>query len=289
MERKPKRLQTNQTFNNQEWRTLLNETCQAIDTEKVGLTVISPWGFEVTNDKIFLSKQLRRFYCYIGIPKVSTKKPDEVANAFTNELFKRLKAYPEFYQQVVIKIVQEHLYKLKPNDYHCLTTDKLIDIQARVVKNNILDDYADYLVATLDSVANAKGECKNYQTNKMWRARAYQLYIMEEFLYGDLLMSMNDRQIQLMDAVYSRIDNQINQFYYDQEMHVGLEKEEATIFNELIFPRMKQAIEKVEKADDLVTVKIDAYHHSDDLVININADIYQQVHDKVTKSYLNFI
>ncbi len=55
----------NNRFNNQVWRQLLSEVAKTIDPQ---LQIIAPFGFELTQNLAFLSKRLRRFFCYIGFP-----------------------------------------------------------------------------------------------------------------------------------------------------------------------------------------------------------------------------
>lgn len=58
----------NVLFCNKSWRDLLENVCKQIDTNNIGLQVISPFGFELLEDKKFLHRSIKRLYCYIGVP-----------------------------------------------------------------------------------------------------------------------------------------------------------------------------------------------------------------------------
>jgi hypothetical protein len=48
-------------FNNKLWRKVTTQICNDIDFEN--LEAISPFGFELLNDKKFLQNNIRRLYC----------------------------------------------------------------------------------------------------------------------------------------------------------------------------------------------------------------------------------
>lgn len=56
-----------ESFNINLWRKALDKAAaQTTAITNIGINVITPFGFEVFQDKRFLNKPLRRFYCYLG-------------------------------------------------------------------------------------------------------------------------------------------------------------------------------------------------------------------------------
>src|SRR5690606_8774997 len=117
------------------------------------IEIISPFGFELMQDQRFLSGNLRRFYCYIGIPEASGESPQRYAREFDQVLSAYLALHhPDFHSRIVIKAIQDQFLLLKPSGYQCQHDDILIDIQTRVIDSTLLDDYANYIICSLSSI-----------------------------------------------------------------------------------------------------------------------------------------
>ena len=59
------------TFNNQFWRKTLSEVCRQIDSKNIGLQVISPFGFEILENRNFFIKKFKTFLCIYRCAKAS--------------------------------------------------------------------------------------------------------------------------------------------------------------------------------------------------------------------------
>jgi len=178
-------LYQNSQFNIQLWRTVLDRLIDDIDKPKIGLEIISPFGFEVMEDHRFLNSTLRRFYCYIGILTKYFEFAEQIAYKFDQNLTSLLaNKFPAFHDEIVLKAIQENFIKLRPPDYQCTPHNKLIDIQCRSMTTSLLDDYADYLICCLAALYFGKDEPKFFNDNLRFRNRTYQLYVMIEKIYG---------------------------------------------------------------------------------------------------------
>ncbi len=107
------------SFSNAAWRNLLDVTCKKIDKKQLGLQAISPFGFELLEDKNFLYKSIKRLYCYIGIPNVNSSLCDlmEVSNAFSNELMCSIQKIGMMQSDVAILVIQDKFILLHENNY----------------------------------------------------------------------------------------------------------------------------------------------------------------------------
>ncbi len=279
-------------FNNGLWRQIITEACKITDQYfKVGLEIISPFGFEVLEDKKFLSNKLRRFYCYIGAPYQSNVDKNEVVSLFKQVLFSHLESIESrMLEDIVIVIQNEHLDKLRPDNYLCKLTDKLIDIQFRPVTKDILSDYANYTITTLDGILSNKGESGCYKTNKMRRWRLYQLYIMQEQLFGELISPMSPDECAAYHELFNFISNMIQIFYTPSMMDIAPNATEQHILNFLIKPRLnliKNAV--LGDSNELLEVSCRAYHFEDMLNLHISKQIYWHAFNKIRRTYLSFV
>ena len=86
----PKKIEAknSELFDNKIWRNLISKICREIDQNCLGLQVISPFGFELLEDKKFLYGSIKRLYCYIGIPFGANNIFDqaEIADLFFKKL-----------------------------------------------------------------------------------------------------------------------------------------------------------------------------------------------------------
>ncbi len=163
----------------------------------IELSVIVPWGFEILNNLSYLSRRLRRFYCYYGINTNSVIDKDKLGHSLGMSILNKLEIVDRvFYQRIVALLVGEVPILLRDSNYVCSIDDCVIVI---VVKNSddILKDYAHYIIGTLDGISRNVGEVSNYMNYLIPRWRLFQLYLMHEELFGYLLPKMSILQQRL--------------------------------------------------------------------------------------------
>ncbi|HVY53306.1 MAG TPA: hypothetical protein VHA13_02185 [Gammaproteobacteria bacterium] len=276
-------------FNNRFWRQILTEVCQKIDGQNIGLQVISPFGFELLEDRNFFSRNLRRFYAYIGIPGRINFEKDAIASDFKKSLFAKLTQIgTQFIDDIVIIYENETLHKLRNNDYICKPTDKLLDIQVRSVEIDILTDYANYIIAILDGLYREKGEGKDYNTCEKQRWRLYQLYIMQETIFGYLLPTMTISEKIAYGSISTMIRNSIQVFYAINTSTSKPSWQEKEIIHHLIKPRIEKMYNAVNSENNHPKIKLSCkgYHFADELNLIIDLDIYHRAIDKIKRTYL---
>lgn len=274
-------------FNNQMWRKLLKDTCSVLQSEHPTISAISPFGFELLENKSFLHGQLRRFYIYVGEENGSF----DLANKFGKVLFEKLlKIDSCFLNDVVILIENDQLIKLKKNDYFCLPTDKLIDIQVRTTQSDVLSDYADYIIASLVSIDQEKGEVAGFRESKKFRWRLYQLYLMHEKLFGQLLQPLTAQQLHSYKVMAYYISNRID-IFYNGNIEETLSADEKSLVDNLIKPRIKQMIEAITPGvnERKFTLQCCAYHYNDKLELTLGELHYQCAVNKIKASYLRYV
>lgn len=176
----------NVPFCNKSWRNLLKNVCKQIDTNNIELQVISPFGFELLEDKKFLHRSIKRLYCYIGVPSNSRFDGNlaAISKIFSEQLLSSIHEIGLSLSDVAILVLQEKFTFLHEDDYQCSHDDKLIDIQTKTISDDILSDYANYIICTVDSICSKKEEPKHFVENKRHRCRTFQLYVMLEKIFG---------------------------------------------------------------------------------------------------------
>ncbi len=283
-----------QPFNNGLWRKLLQGVCQEVDAQyALGLDVISPFGFELLEDKRYLYKNLKRFYCYVGFPEKANVDKHDIEKAYADALLKTLKQhYPAVFDDIAILITHNNkLHKFRPDNYLCTPADKLIDISAHPVKKDILSHYADYLTASVSTLFNKTGEADVERNSEyVMRVRYYQLYIISETLYSQYLPALSPQEIRLSRSVFASLSNSIQALFTPQSTPPT--EEEKYIAKHLIDKRLARMhaflTAASEKAADIVTIETGCYHTDHHFSFSLNQDIYEDATSKVKSTYLNF-
>lgn len=281
------------SFCNKSWRNLLENICKRIDKNNIGLQVISPFGFELLEDKRFLCRSIKRLYCYIGIPVNSKFNDDlyEISKAFSEHLISSIHEVGLNKSDIAILVLQEKFTFFHENGYQCSSSDKLIDVQAKMISSDILCDYADYVICTVDSICSKKEEPEHFFENKRHRCRTYQLYVMLEKVFGYLLPPMTKFQTENFLSLFKLIDNSIQMFYISSELFIDASEYELHILNSLIQPRvelMQQAIRSSSESNESMILQCEAYHVPGKLELEINKNIYKQAVKKISATYLNY-
>jgi hypothetical protein len=275
------------SFNRFAWMSFVNDVTKSFELEHgIKLDVIIPWGFEVFNNEAYLYKRLRRFYCYFGIePNLKIDK-EKLAYELGMSIINKLKKTDErFYRQVVACLAGETPFLLREPNYMCQFDDCVI---VAVVKNsdNIMRDYARYILGTLDGIAKGVGEISDYMNYLIPRWRLFQLYLMHEELFGYLLTKMSKDQQNLKDKCVSNASNHIWPFYNFPASNVPASFLEQKIINDLILPRIFE-IKQVIIADksEIIEDKIESFHSEQSLNIYISKERYGSVIEKIILTY----
>ncbi|MFN7096253.1 MAG: hypothetical protein ACK4PR_01640 [Gammaproteobacteria bacterium] len=279
-------------FNNQLWRDILAHTASLLSEElNIKIEVISPFGFEVTQNPHFLTTQLRRFYCYIGMEKYSTYNKEFVATRFYEHLFDYLSVLnTAFLDNIAIVIFNQHIHLLNDHQYHCQPQDCLIDIQVREINHDIITDYGNYLIASLAGLYEHKIESMYFYEDIRYRWRTYQLFVIHEHLFGHLLPPMTEEHSRQFKRLFSFVSNSINIFYHSAGLHTFANSEEIALYRNLIQPRITSMIHAIRADDkDNITLSIPAYHFDDVLTIEIDHLLYEKTLDFIKNSYQQFV
>ena len=167
---------------------------------------------------------------------------------------------------------------------------KLIDIQTKSISNDILGDYANYVICTVDSICSKKEEPEHFFENKRHRCRTFQLYVMLEKVFGYLLPPMTMFQEENFSGLFKFIDNSIQIFYTSSELFINASQYELHILSSLIQPRvelMRQAI-RLSDPVELINLRCEAYHVPGKLELEINKNTHKNAVEKIRATYLNY-
>lgn len=278
-------------FDNRWWRELTENVGNKVSKlHGLKVKVITPFGFEVTENKTYLFKNLRKFYCYLGVEKSYQNKRELVTKDYKQLLFKDLKVEnPVFFADVIVAIENDRLEKLRPNNYVPKQQDKLIDIQFRAVEKSILLDYADYIIANLSGLANLQGESAKYYANAVHRSRTLQLYVMQECLFGNLIEPMKLAEKVLFGETFKYIHNMLRIYATEKPAEIEATVEEKLIYEELIVNRVRLMIKAVNQNNEKTTINCVDYHAYRPLNLLIDTVAYDNAVDKIARTYSNFV
>lgn len=280
-------------FCNASWRNFIADICRQIDKNELGLQIISPFGFELLEDKKFLYKSIKRFYCYIGIPGKNAFGCDPIAlsKEFLEKLMASIHEIGMRRSDIAILVAQDKFTYFHENNYQCNNSDKLLDVQTKIIKDDLLRDYANYIICTVDSICSKKEEPRHFFENKRHRCRTYQLYVMLEKIFGYLLSPMTPFQKENFFSLFKLIDNSIQMFYTPSELLINASEYEVHTLRSLINPRvelMRQAIQVASCSSDLMKLQCEAYHVEGALELTIHKTIYENAVKKICSTYINF-
>jgi hypothetical protein len=276
-------------FNNALWREMLNLTSTEVNSFfNLDIETISPFGFEVLMDKRFLYGNLRRFYCYIGTKKnISQDMQAKVIQYFYEILMQKISSkYSSLFTSIVLVIMKEDFVYLIDKYHDCKPNDKLIDIQLRQVETSILDDYSNYIIASLGGLVMEKGEVKGYRDRAVNRWRFYQLYIMQEELYKQYSPCMSKHEMELFKNISHLASNMIKVFFNNDSVSHEISTHEELLFQELVLPRIN-ILYKVAGGNhkNIMTIHSSSYHVKDDLSLDIDKRMYEDIMLKIKNTY----
>jgi hypothetical protein len=276
-------------FDNKRWRTILNEAASSLHSQWGRFEIISPFGFEVTGRKSCLEARLRKFYCYIGFPSHDPSLRNALCDDFYKALIFFLKKHdPPFFFDLAFLIKNEKFIKLKSDNYQCLPSNKLLDIQIRDTEN-IYNEYADYIISSIPSLIEKTGECQQFKECIRYRSRAFQLYVMYEHIFGYLIEKMSLEEYALFLHVHHLIDNSVQIFYSQEEMMTAATGLELMIEEILIKPRILKMLKVIcEQVTNPVHIDIIDFHTYTPMKLTLDKEIYLAAQSKIIKSYKDF-
>lgn len=284
-------------FNNALWRSILNETLIETDDDIESLKVISPWGFELSQNKNFLQKKIKRFYCYLFSRTDNQSSTDEILKKFTSTLLKKLAHLDsDFYNQLacIVHATDDQLsilYNKKPTNYECKETDKLICLDHRKTNTAPIIDYAHYIMCIPQVIAEEKGEISSWKNNRMARHRLFQLYIMMGFVFNDYLKIKQTKDDEFFNKIIHLIDNSFQEIYTAQpEKQKANQMELDAVYNKIIpIAKMILNILNDYSKNEAIAISCQAYHSSEILYQRINKDLYDYIIRFTSSTYREFI
>jgi hypothetical protein len=285
-------IKNDRTFNIDLWRHILRETASKIGGKENHLEVINPFGFEITQDKSFLQRNLKRFFCYIGAANQFNYPSDRLVQDFFDELYSRLKAVdPQFASEIALFIIESdtHLrHSLKPFGYQPQWNDRVIIFEHRTFQTDILTDYSDYLIAVLWGFQeNSLPELTRFQDSEAVRSRIFQLYLILECLFSTYAEPMTSREREFYKSIYNM--KAVNLDYYFRGKTVLKPTKEDEKKFENVRLRLQKLFNEVKKRSiNLISKNVKSYNSQDILHFEIDLEIYTKTISKIKKSYLSF-
>ncbi|MBP9742834.1 MAG: hypothetical protein KBD37_05700 [Burkholderiales bacterium] len=257
----------------------------------IKLDVIIPWGFEVLNNSSYLTKNLKRFYCYFGVSPNNLQQIDknQLEYDIGMEIINKLKEIDiQFYNRIVGLLVEENPSLFHDSNYKCKIMDCLIVVIVRG-SNDILYDYANYIIGTIDGIMRNIGEVANYRSLLVPRWRLFQLYIIHEALFGYLLPNLSQHMQNLKTQIVHYARNDIWPFYNPQAAMVLAEGDELKFIDDLVLPRIFEIQQAIKNGQgEIIKIKAQSFHYEMPLYIEMSKDIYTNAVKKIISTYRRF-
>jgi hypothetical protein len=285
---------TSNGFDIQKWRSLLANAAIDQDCGDFTLEVINPFGFEILNDKEFLNRNLKRFYCYIGAANKFNEPSILLATSFLDSLYKHISSYDNrFAEDIILLVVESDSIKktyLKDVSYTPKWDDKVIIVEHRVFNESLISDYADYLISTLFGFKTRNlPELLRFREYQTVRNRVFQLYIIIENLFSEFVRSINEEEADVLKRRYYMKSIDVGYYYKGKELQQPTSEEihDMSIILNRVDAIFNDVCQYTDSKLDVVSKTIKSYNSGDFLKFTLDRNMYNSIKTKVTYSYYN--
>lgn len=267
------------------WRAIVQ---QSGDEMEIGnCQTITPFGFEVTNDKNYLSKNINRFYCYFG-NKFIKDRSIVFEEKFASILLKNIKYNDiDFYKRISVIIFEKDDRKIKIlNDSN--ETSIVINVEHRIIEKNLITDYAEFLACCLFEIENGTlSEFNRYHDNLNVRNRCYQLYLIIEYATQYLQLPFTQQEKIVFDSLHKLNKSPIEHYHTSKNYLESNQKEKEIL--EIIKKRINKIYWSVlEKSDQKTHVCVKSYNSDAILTHRLPSEFYMNFINYIENTYKNF-
>lgn len=272
------------------WRLLLEKACRATAAGSHGIEIISPFGFEVL-DNFRYSHNVRRFYCYLGIPKhVSAVLPRQsVENEFLDRLLQLLdEVDPIFLSQIALIKTSRGLQRL--TEHHILDTDRFLYVKAREVDQGILSEYCDYTISIVGGICEGNHpQLLEFAVSPVARGYVFQRHIMLEHLLMEWMEPLDrSHSNRLMSLATSHVRASVSSVLVRSQPTI----DEWRALYGIVLPRaltMRDVLGiAANESDDVLTLEANAFHGEARLRLRISQAKYLRLKSRISHSYVSF-
>lgn len=270
------------------WRQVIRLTEREIQKRYPNITLIGPFGFELLGTTIPKPHTVRRLYIYAHTPMSINRMylAEQIQAIALNNI--RI-IYPEITDDFVMFCMNEDVKYTQPFRYACKPTDKLLDIQIRYEGTDILSNYANYTMLLHQSILQGVGESQDYQHSLKFRSRMFQLFLIQEALYKDLLSPLNIDYTSLIKQTKRFVKNSIQILLNSNfDTFEKMTRDEEKIIKQYVIPRSQAIVDLLKQScmqDDIINLNMTAYHVPAKLQGSIGKQLHNQLKQKVIKTY----
>jgi len=261
----------NGSFSYIKWKRLVETIVKDIDSH---LEAIVPFGFELTGDKAYLSKKLRRFYIYIRNSKGSAKS-EQLKKVVMIKLAEVLSSnYPEFFNTLYEIDIQNEKLKLSGEN------SKII-IYERNTKEKLINDWAIYLITTPTFILNgALPDIKLFEHNNVARSYIFQLSIIYHHLF---------EYAQITKLEYSTIRHLSTPYREGNQILIEDILYCKNIFESIVISQVNRIVSNHSlQSPDMQKIKIQDYHSEAILTTDFSKNKAELYMDKIATLYNSY-
>ncbi len=153
------------------WRMLVNDAALRCGPVR---EAVCPFGFEVTGDRSFLSKDLRRFYVYVGVSEAAVEPHHFIAEQYAEKLMESMEIrYPRLFNHIDVVVTPRrtiHLHSREPK--------RAIYIFVRPTHAGLIHEWAAYVLISAEMIlGNRLPELRQFNADRLDRAYIFQLSV----------------------------------------------------------------------------------------------------------------
>lgn len=223
------------SFHLRSWRDLLNRATKDLSAD---CEAICPFGFEVFDDKRFLSRDLKRFYILLRVLPEDAGSSDEIAFEFIDELRHRLAAQaPLFYQSVGIWRANRVTLPGRSGELsRGIDGMRMVNVLCRITRKPALEDYGRYVIAAVDGILDRTlGEAASFEQSTRARRRLFQLFQILDRSFHQVFFTKLTTQRLHPRALY---ENELLDFQRGRE-NQPVTHEEIESLNHVVLPALR--------------------------------------------------
>jgi hypothetical protein len=196
--------------------------------------------------------------------------------------------WPLLANDIVLYKTHAGILSLKPTDIGYAANDRLVSVAYRAT-GDILFDYAKYIVCTVEGICSGElDEARNYFIDQTSRNRVFQLYLMEEEIFKDVMPPLSSSEEQFRKRLFHH-DNRIDYLIHPHLSPPASEEERHLLVH--LIQRRLQLMSRVlhgNAATQRYTLSCQAVHGSKTLFMDIARPLWEMALTLVRSSYLEF-
>lgn len=244
----------------EKWHDVIKNSLELSSGKRSGSTFLTPFGFELFRNSFeFKRRNLSRFYIY-----ASTNQSIDVEK-FENDFLLTLEGQikeisPKLGGEIAVMAARSgaHITR-RPAHYRTNRCDKLIVIEHRGIKIDLMSDHISYLLACVHWIPNFLiREMERFFTRRMARTRIFQIYLQLNALLSKIdneLLKLDKSDIDYITKRKAHFD-----FYFGHSDNELPTDRELLILKKIVSKLLNLQESKLFVSSEKIAISVKSYH-----------------------------